>query len=216
VGCYSSSPLKQNLVPRFLSIVVRGAETKLELGLNGCSSNPPMILWVASKTFFCWRCRSSSSAAVGGWRVDVAEVSCRALVETLLRLVGSEIPSIHKKDPTRVRSFQLAIEVLESRGFSGSFCWLGVVASFMQIDGVFNSWCRTLKLDVGVDLSILCLECSRGCRLTRLSFGLSKYVILGYLESTSSSGKPSCGFLLMSYVNFGFKTAKLWTREWVS
>jgi hypothetical protein len=31
LGCYSSSPLKQNLIPRFLSVVVRGVETKLEL-----------------------------------------------------------------------------------------------------------------------------------------------------------------------------------------
>jgi hypothetical protein len=31
VGCYSSSPLKQNLVPRFLSVEVRGVETKIEL-----------------------------------------------------------------------------------------------------------------------------------------------------------------------------------------
>jgi hypothetical protein len=44
VGRYSSSPLKQNLVPRFLSVEVRGAETKLELGLNGCSSNSPVII----------------------------------------------------------------------------------------------------------------------------------------------------------------------------
>jgi hypothetical protein len=44
LGCYSSSPLKQNLVPRFLSVVARGAETNLELGLNGCSSNPLVIL----------------------------------------------------------------------------------------------------------------------------------------------------------------------------
>jgi hypothetical protein len=47
---------------------------------------------------------------------------------------------------------QLAIEVLKGRGFPGSSCWLVVVASFMYIDGVFNSWCCVLKLDVGVDL----------------------------------------------------------------
>jgi hypothetical protein len=47
---------------------------------------------------------------------------------------------------------QLAIEVLKSRGFSGSFCCLGVVASLMYTDGVFDSWCCVLKLAVGVDL----------------------------------------------------------------
>jgi hypothetical protein len=73
VGCYSSSPLKQNLVPRFLSVVVSGVETKVELGLNGCSSNSPVIIWVASKTCFCRRCRSSSFGKVDGWRVDVAK-----------------------------------------------------------------------------------------------------------------------------------------------
>jgi hypothetical protein len=35
LGCYSSSLLKKNLVSRFLSVVVRGAETKLELGFKG-------------------------------------------------------------------------------------------------------------------------------------------------------------------------------------
>jgi hypothetical protein len=31
VGCYSFSPLKQNLVPRFLSVVVIGVEITIEL-----------------------------------------------------------------------------------------------------------------------------------------------------------------------------------------
>jgi hypothetical protein len=44
------------------------------------------------------------------------------------------------------------IEILKSRGFLGSFYCLGVVASFMYTDGVFDSWCCVLKLDVGVDL----------------------------------------------------------------
>jgi hypothetical protein len=48
--------------------------------------------------------------------------------------------------------FQLAIEVLNSRGFSGSSCHLGVVASLMYTDGVFDSWCCILIFDVGVDL----------------------------------------------------------------
>jgi hypothetical protein len=54
-----------------------------------------------------------------------------------------------------LEGFQLAIEVLKNRGFSGSFFCLGVVASFMYIDGVFNSLCCVLKLDVGVDPSVL-------------------------------------------------------------
>jgi hypothetical protein len=49
VGCYSSSPLKQNLVPRFLSVEVRGAETRLELDVEGCSYNYSMILRAALK-----------------------------------------------------------------------------------------------------------------------------------------------------------------------
>jgi hypothetical protein len=55
------------------------------------------------------------------------------------------------------------IEVLKSRGFSGSFCCLGVVASFMYIDGVFNSWCCVLKLDV-VELLISSLPSSEDGR----------------------------------------------------
>jgi hypothetical protein len=48
--------------------------------------------------------------------------------------------------------FSVAIGVLKRRGFSGSSCWHGVIASFMPLDGVFNYVCCTLKLDVGVDL----------------------------------------------------------------
>jgi hypothetical protein len=60
--------------------------------------------------------------------------------------------------------FQLAIEVLNSRGFSGSSCWLGVASSLAKLDGIFRSWSRALKLEVGVDPTVLSSECSRGCR----------------------------------------------------
>jgi hypothetical protein len=68
------------------------------------------------------------------------------------------------------------IEVLKSRGFTGSFCWLGFVASFVYLDGVFNSWCRALKLDVGVDPFVLSLQSSEDYRYQRLFFRLAKHV----------------------------------------
>jgi hypothetical protein len=59
---------------------------------------------------------------------------------------------MHEKILQELEGFQLAIEALKSRGFSGSFYWLGVIASFVPLDGVFNYVCCALKLDVGVDL----------------------------------------------------------------
>jgi hypothetical protein len=59
---------------------------------------------------------------------------------------------MHEKILEELEGFQLAIEVLKSRGFSGRFCWLGVVASFAPLDGVFNYVGCALKLDVGVGL----------------------------------------------------------------
>jgi hypothetical protein len=50
-----------------------------------------------------------------------------------------------------LESFQPTVEVLKSRGFSGSSCWLGVIDSFMWLDGTFIPWCCALMLDVGVD-----------------------------------------------------------------
>jgi hypothetical protein len=152
VGCYSSSPLKQNLVPRFLSVVVRGVETKLELGLNGYSSNSPVILWVASKTCMCRRCRSSSFAELDGWRVDVAESILSKPRRDIFKVSGVRLSSMPEKILRELEGFHLAIEVLKSRGFSGSFCWLGIVASFVSLDGVFNYVRCAWKLDVGVEL----------------------------------------------------------------
>jgi hypothetical protein len=126
VGCYSSSPLKQNLVPRFLSIVVRGAETKLELGLNGCSSSSPVKIWVASKTCFCWRCRSSSFGKVDGWRVDVAESILSKSCRDTFKVSGVRLSSMPKKIFRELEGFSSSqIEILKSRGFSGSFYCLG-------------------------------------------------------------------------------------------
>jgi hypothetical protein len=164
VGCYSSSPLKQNLVPRFLSVAVRGAKTKLELGLNGGSSNSQVILWVASKTCFCRRCRSSSFPKVDGSRVDVAESILSKPHRDICMVSGVRLSGMPEMILRELEGFQLAIEVLKSWGFSGSFCWLGVVASFVYPDGIFKSLCRALKMEVGVDPSVLSLECYRGCR----------------------------------------------------
>jgi hypothetical protein len=41
------------------------------------------------------------------------------------------LSSMPEKILRELEGFQLAIEILKSRGFLGSFCWLGVVASFM-------------------------------------------------------------------------------------
>jgi hypothetical protein len=68
------------------------------------------------------------------------------------KVSGVRLSNMPEKILRELEGYQLAIEVLKSRGFSGIFCWLGVVASFMYIDGVLNSWCCVLKLDVGVDL----------------------------------------------------------------
>jgi hypothetical protein len=124
-------PLKQNLIPRFLSLVVTGAETRLELGLIGGSSNSPVILWVASKTCFCRRCRSSSFAEVDGWRVDVAESILSRPRWDIFKVSGVRLPSMPEKILRELEGFQLANEVLKSWGLSGSFCWLGVVAPFV-------------------------------------------------------------------------------------
>jgi hypothetical protein len=64
---------------------------------------------------------------------------------------GVKLSSRPKRILRESEGFQLAIEVLKSQGFSGSFCCLGIVASFMYIGGVFNPRCCVFKLDVGVD-----------------------------------------------------------------
>jgi hypothetical protein len=58
---------------------------------------------------------------------------------------------MHEKILQELEGFQLAVGVLKSRGFSGSFCCLGVIASSMSLDGVFNYVSCALKLDVGID-----------------------------------------------------------------
>jgi hypothetical protein len=159
VGCYSSSPLKQNLVPRFPSVVVRGAETKLELGLNGCSSNSLVKLWVASKTCFCRRCRSSSFAEVDGWRVDVAESILWKPHRDMFKGSRVRLSSMPEKILRELEGFQLANEVLKSRGFSGSSCWLGVASSFVSFDGIFNlgvaPWSFILAYNFNLELAVL-------------------------------------------------------------
>jgi hypothetical protein len=59
------------------------------------------------------------------------KVPCQELVGTLLRLAGVELSSTFEKTLRELEGSQLAIEVLKSRGFSGSSCWLGVVSSFV-------------------------------------------------------------------------------------
>jgi hypothetical protein len=81
------------------------------------------------------------------------KVSCQNLIEAFLRLAGSGYLVCPEGFFESQKASSSQIEVLKSRGFSGSFCCLGgVVASFVWIDGVFNSWCCVWKLDVGVDL----------------------------------------------------------------
>jgi hypothetical protein len=80
------------------------------------------------------------------------KVSCRKPCRDIFKVSGVRLSSMPEKVLQELEGFQLAIEVLKSWGFSSRFCWLGVVASLMYIDGVFNSWCCVLKLDVGVDL----------------------------------------------------------------
>jgi hypothetical protein len=57
---------------------------------------------------------------------------------------------MHEKILQELEGFQLATEVLKSRDFSGRFCWLGVIASFAPLDGVFNFVGCSLKLDIGI------------------------------------------------------------------
>jgi hypothetical protein len=59
------------------------------------------------------------------------KVPCQELVGTLLRLAGVKLSSAFEKILRELEGSQLTIEVLKSQGFSGSFCWLGVIASFV-------------------------------------------------------------------------------------
>jgi hypothetical protein len=70
----------------------------------------------------------------------------------IFKVSGVRLSGMPKKITRELDGFQLAIEVLKSQKFLGSFYFLGVVASFMYTDGVFDSWCCVLKLVVGVDL----------------------------------------------------------------
>jgi hypothetical protein len=60
VGCYSSSPLKKNLVPRFLSVVLEWCRDYVRVRLQ-------RLLF-----HLVQRCRSSLLAKVDGERFDVA------------------------------------------------------------------------------------------------------------------------------------------------
>jgi hypothetical protein len=153
VGCYSSSPLKQNLVPRFLSVVVRGVETKLELGLNGCSSNSLVIIWVASRTCFCWRWRLSSFLKLMAEELMLPEVSCRNLFETLLGLAGLGYLVCPKRILRELESFQLAnwgleeSRLLEQLLLSWGCCSLHVYWQslwFLVLHLEAWCWCRPL------------------------------------------------------------------------
>jgi hypothetical protein len=81
--------------------------------------------------------------------VDVAK---SILSELRIKVSGVRLPSMPEKIRRELEGFQLTIEVLKSRGFSGSSYCLGDVASFVWMGGIFTSWCCIWKLDVGVDL----------------------------------------------------------------
>jgi hypothetical protein len=151
VGCYSSSPLKQNLVPRFLSVVVRGAKTRLELDFKWLLFQLLGSLLSCIEILLSWSCRFSS-ARVDGWRVGVAEYIISKPHQDIFKVRGVRLSSMPEKIPWELEGLQLAIEVLKSRDFSGNSCWLGVASSLAQLDGIFRSWSRDLKLDIGVDL----------------------------------------------------------------
>jgi hypothetical protein len=129
VGCYSSSPLKQNLVPRFLSVEVRGGETKLELGLNGCSSNSPVKSELQQGIAFAEGVDRLHLVKLIAEELMLPKVSCQNLVGTPLRLVGLDFLVRPKKILRELGGSQLTIEVLKGRGFPGSSCWLGVALS---------------------------------------------------------------------------------------
>jgi hypothetical protein len=100
----------------------------------------------------CRRCRSSSFVKGDGQRVDVAESILLKPRRVILKVSGVRLSSMLEKIFRELEGFSSSqIEVLKSRGFSGSFYCLGVVASFRYTDGVFDSWCCVLKLAVGVN-----------------------------------------------------------------
>jgi hypothetical protein len=72
--------------------------------------------------------------------------------QDIFKVSRVRLSSMPEKILRELEGFQLAFEVLKSRGLSGSSCCLGFVASFMYTNGVFDSWCCVLNLDVGVDL----------------------------------------------------------------
>jgi hypothetical protein len=49
--------------------------------------------------------------------------------QDILKVSGVRPSSMPEKILRELEGFELAIEVLKSRGFSGSSCWLGVASS---------------------------------------------------------------------------------------
>jgi hypothetical protein len=111
-----------------------------------------MTLGVVSKTCFAEDIYHLYLLKVRDEELMLPKVSSRNLIQTPLRLVGVKLSSMSENIIRELEVSQLATEILKSCSFSGSFCWLEVVASFIQLDGIFKSWCRTLKFDLGVDL----------------------------------------------------------------
>jgi hypothetical protein len=71
-------------------------------------------------------------------QTDIINITTKANKQEILlpevcakKICWVKLPSMHEKILQELEGFQLANEILKSRGFSGSFCWLGVVASFM-------------------------------------------------------------------------------------
>jgi hypothetical protein len=84
--------------------------------------------------------------------LTLPKVSCQDRVERLLRLVGSSYLVCPK------RSYE-SQKVLRSQSRSGrvdaslvAFVGFESLLPLCSLDGIFRSWCRSLKHDVGVDL----------------------------------------------------------------
>jgi hypothetical protein len=90
VGCYSSSLLKQNLVPRFLSIVLEWCRDYVRVRLQR------LLFQFSDDTLSCVEDLNFAEDVVhldllklAAEELTLPKVSCQNLVETLLRLVGS-------------------------------------------------------------------------------------------------------------------------------
>jgi hypothetical protein len=89
MGCYSSSPLKQNLVPRFLSVVVRGKRTNVRVRLQGVAlPTHRRFSELPRRLAFAKGVDLLHSLKLIAEELMLPKVPCRSLVGTFLRLAG--------------------------------------------------------------------------------------------------------------------------------